>query len=947
MNDYPEKREIGPVIFRWRFGGIGRGYIEVEWLGHIIAQAPLPLPDKQNPLHFFSQPDPQNPMRAVNGEMHYTASSKSLLVTRLEYPDGEARNELLFGGDSPGPRPPVPLPPDSEPAETGVIVERPPESDLFPYLYLAQWPGITATELENRFVQYDTGSAPKNSFYEKLVEARQQGRGAMVDQADLFLAEKAPYTGRYLRTIDALGVPMDRLPSLNEGFRRSPPVDLAEFKQRTEVALEMSWSDIGEYWLGEIFSGQMERCWQNLMALNVQPGFNRQLGDQLLATLALATLIARIVASEPEPPEGDADGEALPPEPALLWPAERLGEGIRATVVLPGTVFPLPSAKESARGGAGDTGPVPYAIGDLKLVRQRLRGYCLGEVSGIENVMRGEYKESSERRLRESRVEELESDSGLQQVDRELSGQRQDLLAEALNTLEENFQYHYESQYGPPAKQLTVIVDGTVQPVDGKPQKTATSDATRAARLLTQRAAGSLARRLHWQRSSASIDRDERCTVRRVDASGMDNNLRAIYRWVNKIYQCWTVTLGKRFILEFLVRNPSQGYISGSFSLRGLSLREPPPLIDFDVKNFQDISVDPKSPAYYANLAAEYDVVDIQPPPAPRVISSAAFQGGEPVCRQSIPVAPGYRAVSANVTVSPAPGDDSLKLCVSVGQQSYEYPGGETETAQLKLSGQTGQVPAAVLVSTPKKSLKTPAGYSVAVEIEAELGEQALDEWKLATFKAISAGCTRQRERYYEMVGSWPSRVYQPSPLGAREAVRDELRRDIVRQLIRHVEKLTGESGNIALGGQRYVQFLERALAWEEMAYAFTVKTEDDVGTAISQQYRGEDELFSAFLQAGLARVLLPVTPDFAFRMLYFLASGQIWPGADTLAPVFCPQEEGTLDYRYVNLANALKESSEAGAEEERGESWELVVPTDMTVLQEGDELPVFTGEMP
>jgi hypothetical protein len=666
-------------------------------------------------------------------------------------------------------------------------------------------------------------------------------------------------------------------------------------------------------------------------------------------------LIARIVASEPEPPESEQMeevNEIVPLQIESPWPAERLDAGIRSTVILPGSVFPLPPVAVG-KGDAVDISPVPYAIGDLKLVRQRLRRYELGEVSGIENVMRGEYKESSEKRLRELRTEELESDSNEQQAARELSGQRQDLLAETLNTLKENFQYHYESQYGPPAKQLTVIVDGTVQPVDGEPQKTANSDAISAARLLTQRAAGSMARRLHWQRSSASINRDEVCTLRRIDAGQMETNVRAIYRWVNKVYQCWTVALGKRFILEFFVRNPAQGYIAGSFSLRGLSLREPPALIDFGVKTFQDISIDPESPAYYAKLAAEYDVVELQPPPELHSLSSIAFQGGEPVCGQSIPVASGYRAASAKVAVSPAPGDDSLQLSVSVGQQRYEYPPGDGDsgTAALQLDGQTGLVPAAVLSRQAKqttqdaKALQISAGYSVAIEIKADLSEQALDQWKLATFKSIAAGCARARELYYEMVGAWPSQLQQPSSLSIRELVRSELRRDIVRQLIRHVETLTGESGNIALGRERYVQFLERALAWGEMAYAFTVKTEDDIGTSISQQYRGEDELFSAFLQAGSSRVLLPVTPDFAYRMLYFLASGQIWPGVDSLTPTFCPEEKSAPDYHYINLVNALKESADCESATERQETWELVVPTNMTVLQEGSQLPVFEGE--
>ncbi|MFC6978909.1 hypothetical protein [Microbulbifer taiwanensis] len=404
----------------------------------------------------------------------------------------------------------------------------------------------------------------------------------------------------------------------------------------------------------------------------MQPGFNRQLADQLLRTLALAGLIGRIV-----------DGEDKP----AAWPAARLQAGIEATTVLPGTLFPMPPA-QGGLGGGDFVAPVPYAIGDLELVRQRLCRYELGEVSGIENVMRGEYKESSQRSLRESRVEELASEESSDSYSSESAGQRRDLLAETLNTLKENFQYHYESQYGPPAKQLTVIVDGRVEPVDEQPQKVAAEEVACSARALTQRAASSLARRVHWQRSSASLNRDESHTLRRVDASQMEANVRAVYRWVNKVYQCWTVALGRCFVLEFFVREPARGYIASAFSLRGLSLREPPPLVDFGVETFLDISTDPESPSYYARLAAEYQVVDLQPPPSRESRSSASFQSGDPVSWQSLSVEPGYGASSAKVSVSPGPGSDDLQLSIAVGQRRCQYPGGEEEpcTSMVKPS---------------------------------------------------------------------------------------------------------------------------------------------------------------------------------------------------------------------------------------------------------------------
>ena len=751
-------------------------------------------------------------------------------------------------------------------------------------------------------------------------------------------------------------------------FRQKPPFDLADFRARIEAGLEMDWIEIRKYWLDPVYAELFDRAWQNLIALSAQPGFNQQLAEQLVRTLVLGNLIARIIASEPEPPpetvivgeqqnEDDTDDLEIvvtpPVDLAPLWPAERLRDGILATNILPGELFPLPPKAPSGEAATKPPkpipSPVPYAIGDLRLVRQRLRRYELGEVSGIENVMQGELKETSQKRLIETRIEAQESESEVRESVQELAGQREDLVAETVNTLKENFHYHYETKYGPPSKQLTVIVDEKIKPLDDEPQEKTKSCAASVARQLTQRAASSLARRVNWQRNSTTVNRDEHSTVRRIDATQMEGNVRGIYRWVNKVYECWTVALGRRFILEFFVRDPAQAFIAGSFSLRGLCLREPKPLIDFGVRTFRDISTDPKSPAFYANLAAEYDVVDLQPPPAPTQLSSVSFQGDEPITRQTIPLAPGYEAKTAQITVAPAPGATKLQLSVVVGRYTYHYPEDPTKGAAIatknpNLNAETGVVQAAVLSSIDGAKPLASTAYTVTVEVCATLGDHALNEWKLAIFKSISKGYASQRDRYFETVGSWPTQRHQANPLNGREVVRNELRRDIMRQLIRHTAMATGEKESIAVGQPRYTQFLERALAWREMAYAFTVKTEDDIGTVISQQFRGEDELFSAFLQAGVSRVLLPVTPDYAYRVLYFLATGQIWTGVDELTPTVQPLKNGSPDDQFVDLINALKTAADSHREPQQAESWEVVVPTDLTVIQEGSELPDFGG---
>ena len=130
---------------------------------------------------------------------------------------------------------------------------------------------------------------------------------------------------------------------------------------------QLSQADLGNETRFPIFSDeyqqQLDRVWQNLFALTITLGYDRNLLNNCIRTVAMGNLISRIAYSErpPDEPEGQPIKLRAP------WSPERIREGAQATVILPPEVFPLPpgpSADQSPR-------PIePYAIGDLQMVRQ-------------------------------------------------------------------------------------------------------------------------------------------------------------------------------------------------------------------------------------------------------------------------------------------------------------------------------------------------------------------------------------------------------------------------------------------------------------------------------------------------------------------------------------------------------------------------------------------------
>ena len=95
------------------------------------------------------------------------------------------------------------------------------------------------------------------------------------------------------------------------------------------------------------------------------------------------------------------------------------------------------------------------------------------------------------------------------------------------------------------------------------------------------------------------------------------------------------------------------------------------------------------------------------------------------------------------------------------------------------------------------------------------------------------------------------------------------------------------------------------------------------------------DPLFTKFLQAGSAKVVLPVHPAYNEAVMYYLENnGAVWNGGDT------PRLN---DPMFLSIAEELRNQTDdlAGAKPE-GDPWQVVLPTTLVWLQKDGELPTF-----
>ncbi len=820
----------------------------------------------------------------------------------------------------PGPTPEYP----TEPGTLPIIADQP--GELFKYVYVRRWPRVTDEDLQYGFIQYVASSPPSSSFYADLGAAARQDRYTAENLAVSFIDGDPPYQGEFVASLRSLAGPVREFPRLAEQLQRHSPDPhdwLARLDEQLE-ALLARYHEPASYFVSADYRATLDRIWQSYFALVVTLGYDWALLTDLAQSLWLAHVIDLGMTV-------NTDGKLAPAELA----PELVVELANATVLLPASIFPLPPAAGvvGPLARASETGWIePYAIGDLQLVRQRLVRYVAGEVARIENVMRGERKQIS-RRHTQRRVEVQESRASDEQVlQNDDADERTSLLEETRKMVAEktvtNKYDKFQTSYGPPTQ---ATLDGSWTRTTQPGTEPGLDEVTRFAREILNQTVNRISRKVSLLRASSTMNQVEDLVTSVIDNTSGRSNMRAVFRWLNKVYQAFVVNYGNRLMLEFLVRRPAARYIAQERSLTGLKLARPVPPAELGIYSFEDIQ-----PSNYARLASYYDVTELEPPPLAQKFVTATLRGGE---EKQIVVPPGYCAVNAFVgSVSTPPGLPTPM--VLVGRQAFSAGAG---SAALQAYGEDSTIPVSVMDIEPSLSPPSDPQVLVNVEVECAPTARAMDEWRIAIYREMMRSYRQQVAIYQDRAGAGTRAAPPRSPLANRQIEQRELKSACVRLLLERAAALTGGQAS-GLGSSppsssppspwivnepRYLQFLDEVLEWPEMAYSFHVGPDAELGPTPDDGASGtaDDALFTSFLQADQARVLLPAQPGRVMAFLYFFASGMVWDGKDRLVPALDDD---------LALVNDLKHSALVErTEHEVGPSWEIVVPTSMQILDE------------
>lgn len=565
-------------------------------------------------------------------------------------------------------------------------------------------------------------------------------------------------------------------------------------------------------------------------------------------------------------------------------------------------------------------------VGDLLKVQQTTRKYELGEIAHIENVLASERRARTHRRSDTTEETSLTTVETSDESERDLvSTDRFELQKEAASVIatdaSKDVGITINASYGP-------TVDATLNSNFATSSSTENSSRTSTAfaRETTDRSVARLTRRAletRTRRTLTEIVETNQHSFRNDDAQA--TNITGLYRWVDKVYESNLVRYGRRMFVECVIPEPA-AFIRYADARRASELpdiQRPDPPGYCVGGRFEPLTADDLDEKTYVDWAAAYELADIAPPPPLLKVIGTPIEfkkdevGPATKVVTELIIPDGYRGVSASVSDLvdfSAYAPNITNPFIAVGGSVITPLPGEAQEVDVPLHNIEGTVPIAVWV------LAAGVSYCFNVMACCARSPETFQKWQIDTYTSIMNAYNSMLAEYNERVSALDISAMQirgRSPLLAREIERTELKRLSIEMMTdQHFESFDSTQTDAfgypspdvadADAEGRYIQFFEQMFEWTNMTYVFYPyfwsRKQQWPSLALLDD---TDPLFGRFLQAGAARVQLPVRPGYESALLYFIESGgTIWEGGDP------PHIE---DPAYVSLVHEIRAAEGVG----------------------------------
>jgi hypothetical protein len=627
----------------------------------------------------------------------------------------------------------------------------------------------------------------------------------------------------------------------------------------------------------------------------------------------------------------------------------------------PGVLVPIPDANTNGRflhSIEGSVGKVrPSGWGDLLVTVDRLLRYEETEAASIENVMKTESKERIHRRL-DREVERVTTENETtEETERDLqTSNRYELQSEVERTLESETTLstgvNVSGSYG------VVKVDASAEFAVNNSSSEASTSSTAYAQEVIDKSVSRVSQTLKERITKTTISEVEETNTHGFDNTSGDGHVIGVYRWVDQVWEAQVWNYGKRWMIEFIVPEPAAffRYAEQGLIEQGLTQTAPEPL-DEDF-SFLDVT-----PGTYHTWVDLYHVPDVAPPPPKYRYLAQSVELPETIHPKeeddyvlmtkssSLNIPEGYVANEAWVYGTWMEWNTSgwtKVLHVYAGKSFFDVDN-LSDSDHKAMNNEEGMMPITVFAVDIGSA-------AIVVEVKCLRTPEHLEEWQLATYQKIVDAYNNLRSAYdahVESVKNLKAGLLNDQPPDKKRQIeRTELKKaSLVLLTDQHFVDFDATVENAvphgypeidpaeALKEGSYIQFFELSFEWEQMTYIFYPyfwgRKEKWVENS---SLTDTDTLFEAFLNAGAARVVVPVRPGYEKALAYYLKFGETWNGGD--APVlddelFVSIVDEIADSQGVTLENAV----------EYGDPWTYTLPTELVILQENSALPSWEDE--
>ena len=563
-------------------------------------------------------------------------------------------------------------------------------------------------------------------------------------------------------------------------------------------------------------------------------------------------------------------------------------------------------------------------VADYKRVEQSTYCYVEGEVAHIENIMAREYKERSTRRLKRSESQTTKSsESEKEKLTDTTSTERHEMQSEVSKILQESKDFAANAGFnaswgggsvGAPSFGLSANASYATHNSKEESNRQAVTEA----KDITARALDRIVTKVKEERIDKILEEFEENNKHGFDNTKGSSHVVGVYRWVDKVVKNQIYNYGKRMMFEFMIPEPAKLHRLGMEVVNTMENKLVKPVDPREssickMENYMmlDSSLGETILKYWLGI---YNVeIDNYPPN--KIFASKGFAYGRDLLQdigtsstsaiglqKDIEIPEGYVAVNYEITGG---GKQLLSswLNVSIGNLQVIT---DSAAGSFNKTGVLNNLSNIIPVS-----ISTDRFYSFEanVVITCNLSKEGKVKYLQAVFNKIIEAYEAELGKYNQALAEAKAlgvQIKGSNPGFYRKIENTILRRNCISYMLNqnpNVDLTFGKgkyynngysSGDetflntdIKLDGKfdqyaAFIKFMEQAFEWDIMSYhLYPYYWGERKSWADLYQFDDNDPIFRAFMQSGMARVIVTVRPGFEEAVRHFMATGQIWNGGE------------------------------------------------------------------